>query len=263
MAGGGAPPPPARRAQSLSGVAGEIPRAPCCPPPLRGRGHSRLIAGLVGTLLVAAAVFGGVLGGAREWVTGQADADTVGPSLAGGRAIAQSFRAPSDGLVAVDLLLANVANAARTADGGIEVTLLNPAGKPAAAWRLPAARVVDHAWHRFRLPAPLAGIAGERLTIVLRRPESGGRPVAAWTTAGDAYPDGAMAVDGAPAGGDLAFRARFRPDPLTGARLLLASTGYPPLVGAALLAGLVASALGMMWLTWTTDADGDFAPPGP
>jgi hypothetical protein len=193
---------------------------------------------LAGILVLAV-----VWAGGREWVDGQSGAETAGPPLERGKTVAQTFRAAGNGLMAVDLQLASYA---RRADGTVDVMLLDRSGAGLAIWRLDAGRVVDNAWHRFKFPAPRADQVGTPLTLLVRRPEAGGAPVTVWTTAGNAYPDGRMSIDGAPTGGDIAFRAVYRPGWRSGARLLLASTGYPPVIGTGLLFGLLASAFGLL-----------------
>lgn len=195
------------------------------------------------------------------------DAGTPGPPLAAGRAVRQSFPAVVDGLGAIELLLASYG---RTADGTLIVTLWREDGRVAGRWTRPAAAVADNAWHRFDLASPLAGVAGERLTVGIDRPEVGGGPVTVWTAAGDAYPAGEMRVvegeasggadpagerAGGVPGGDMAFRAIYRPGWWEGARHLLSSTGYRPLAALALTGGLLASAMGFLY-TYHRDARG-------
>lgn len=184
------------------------------------------------------------LAGGREIVVGQPLAETPGPPLASGLRLAQDFRAPPGGLWALDLQLASYA---RRAEGELRLSLLGPDGARLAHWRLPAAELVDNAWHRFHLAAPLDRGAGARFSLVLERPQAGGRPLTAWTSGGDAYPEGALTVDGRPSGGDLAFRARFRPGWQAGAAWVLASAGLPPQATLGLLALLFASALGFLY----------------
>jgi hypothetical protein len=204
----------------------------------------------VGGAGLAAAV---VLMGAREVSDGQLRADGPALPLVRGRSIEQTFRAPVDGLVAVEVQLATYG---RTADGTLEVGLARDDGRAVGSWSVPAETVVDNAWRRFELPRPAAGVAGRALRLSLRRPEAGGRPLTAWTSPADAYPDGAMT----PGPGDLAFRAAYRPPFRQGVAHLLRSTGRPPLVAAVLLAGLFASALAFPYtfaLHLARDAGGD------
>lgn len=196
-------------------------------------------------LVLAAALAAFVpLAGGREIRVGQPLADTPGPPLAAGLRLAQDFRAPVGGLRALDLQLASYA---RRAEGELRLSLLGPDGARLARWRLPAAEVVDNAWHRFRLATPPDPGAGTRFTLVLERHQAGGRPLTAWTSGGDAYPEGALTVDGRPSGGDLAFRARFRPGWQEGAAWVLASAGLPPPATFGLLVLLFASALGFLY----------------
>lgn len=192
-------------------------------------------------------------------VDGQIVAEAPGPPLVGGVVLAQSFPVVVDGLAALDVHLANYA---RTADGTLEARLHDAHGRDVARWRLAGARVVDNAWHRFRLAAPLDLPAGTLLTLVLRR-GGGGRPVTAWTTAGDVYPPGALAIDGRATGGDLAFRAVYRPGWRSGARHVLGTLPYPPAATAGLLWGLFASALALAGLVLAPAPAADAADAGP
>lgn len=218
---------------------------------------------VVAAISIAAALLTAVaiLAAGRTIVDGQIVAEAPAPPIEGGLTLAQTFRVEVEGLAAIDLQLANYA---RTADGTVEVALRDTAPgdaiprdrghRPLAVWRLDAARVVDNAWHRFHLAAPLVGSEGRMLAITLSRPQSDGRPITAWTTAGDVYPPGALAIDGRPTGSDLAFRAIYRPGWRAGTRHVLASGPFPPAATAGLIFGLLASALGLVYILGASSA---------
>lgn len=201
-------------------------------------------AAAAGIALAAAGLAGGVVvAGGRTVVDGQVVAAAPAPPLADGLTLAQTFPIVVEGLAAVDVQLANYA---RPADGMLDVRLADPAGRVLSGGRLAGSAVVDNAWHRFRLAARADLPAGTLLTLSLARREAGGNPVTAWTTAGDIYPPGGLAVDGRPTGGDLAFRAVYHPGWRAGARHVLATVPYPPAATAGLLWGMLAAGLAIL-----------------
>lgn len=203
-------------------------------------------------------------------------ADAPAPALDGGRVIAQTFVPPTDGLEAISLRLATYR---QEVDGDVRVELRGPRdvvdgsdgrsdsrsddqsdgrsddlsadpGNPAALiaeWSVPGPSIEDTLWRRFPLPAPVDGIAGSELEVLLVRSKAGGNPPTVMLSEGDLYPAGRLRVDGEPLDGDLDLLLEFRPGRIGRAAYLLGRTGYPALFALALVIGLVASALGFLY----------------
>lgn len=211
-------------------------------------------------------------------------ADAPAPALDGGRVIAQTFIPPTDGLEAISLRLATYR---QEVDGDVRVELRGPmdiaeggdgrsagttggrnddqgggrndgrsddlSADPAnpaaliAEWSVPGPSIEDTQWRRFPLPAPIDGIAGSELEVVLVRSKAGGNPPTVMLSEGDLYPAGRLRVDGEPLDGDLDLLLEFRPGRIGRAAYLLSRTGYPAPLALSLVIGLVASALGFLY----------------
>lgn len=131
------------------------------------------------------------------------------PNLCGGDRIGQTFKAPSDGLARIDVLLGTHG---RPNDKDVRFRLweLEPARVLAAEIGFNASDVRNNLYRTFRFP---------------RRPKSKGRAylfeldspgstpsnsIAVWMNTNDVCKDGEFFFDGLPAGGDLTFRAYAR-----------------------------------------------------
>lgn len=208
-------------------------------------GRRLWVAALAGLLFVAAL---GSLGDGL--VEGQLAHDRPVAPLEGGSEVLQTFVVTAEGLTALDLLLANYG---RASEGQLVVDLLGPLEGPGGAeganrllgrWRVDAATVEDNRWRRFALAEPLEGRIGQRLALRLRR-DARGRPLTAWASAGDAWPQGQVYVNGLEQSGDLTLRLHYATGRWGALRHALAQAGLSLATGLGLLAGL---ALAAAWL---------------
>ena len=145
--------------------------------------------------------------------------EVVGP-LHGSLQVGQSFSSPYSGLYRIDLLLGTYARR-NTHDIFFHLLEAPDSQRELAPVRFNAREVEDNAYFSLVFP-PVADSASKTLFFYLESPESTpANSINIRSTSEDLYPDGMMYVNGALQGGDLAFVAYYKGNPLEAAALVL------------------------------------------
>jgi hypothetical protein len=131
------------------------------------------------------------------------------PPILGGERTGQTFKAPSDGLARIDVLLGTHG---RLNDKDVHFRLyeLEPTRVLAAEVVFNASDVRNNLYRTFRFP-PQPSSKGRSYLFELDSPASTpSNAIAVWMNAADVYPDGEFFFNGGAAGGDLTFRTYAR-----------------------------------------------------
>jgi hypothetical protein len=131
------------------------------------------------------------------------------PNLLGGDLIGQTFKAPSNGLARIDVLLGTHG---RLNDKDVRFRLweLEPVRVLAVEIGFNASDVRNNLYRTFRFP-PRPKSKGRAYLFELDSPASTpSNSIAVWMNASDVYPHGEFVFNGRAAGGDLTFRAYAR-----------------------------------------------------
>lgn len=131
------------------------------------------------------------------------------PSYRGGARIGQTFKAASDGLARIDVLLGTHG---RANDGDIRFRVweLTPARRLVAEVVFNASDVRNNLYRTFRFPPQPHSKGRPFLFEFKSRASSVANSFAVWTNANDVYKDGEFLLNGRAVGGDLTFRAYAR-----------------------------------------------------
>jgi len=180
---------------------------------LRHRGWA--IPALVGSLYVLGYLLIGaqLLAQTMPHPIGQTLHDTPAGPLHGSITMGQTFYSPYPGLHRIDIAMATYARV-NTHDVTFHLRESPTATVDLATIVVNAREIEDNAWHQFEF-APLPGSAERSFYFFLESPTS--TPDDAVTVYGrtsDSYKEGQAHLSGQPAGGDLAFLARYQATPL-------------------------------------------------
>lgn len=135
----------------------------------------------------------------------QRAAERALPELTRGRAIAQSFLCPNDGLSRIDVRMSTLG---RYNFAHVLFRVYEEGGerREIAAYRYYAPHVLEGAW----VPVPVAhqpASAGRRYVLTVESPDADeGQGPALLASNESVYPDGQLAIDGAPMEGSMAFQ---------------------------------------------------------
>jgi hypothetical protein len=133
----------------------------------------------------------------------------LGAPLQGGVCVGQTFKAPAGGLARIDVLFGTEGG---TADGEIRFRLREPgsAGVPAVEIVFDASSLRNNLYRTFRFPSRRDSRGRTYLFELESAAPAASGGVAVRMHARDVYKDGEALLNGAPTGGDLAFRAYSR-----------------------------------------------------
>lgn len=182
---------------------------------------SRLWPRLGPLLLLGLALAAGLVFGYREAFGpfGQAVVEDASQQVRGGMTVGQTFRAAFDRLDRIDVYLgAAPAGQANSKDVILHVRTAPDATADLRSVVVSGSSVKSDGWVRFDFAA-IPDSGGKGYYLLLESPASTtGDALRAARSLQDRYRDGAYYLNGAPAGGDLAFQVYSEPGPLAWAR---------------------------------------------
>lgn len=156
-------------------------------------------------LLVLTLTLSSCSGGVSAPDVEQTRLDTPAPRVESEDAVGQTILVKEPGLTAIELTLAVYPDA--PPPGALTLRLYDDTRLKVAEAAFPLADLRHNQPLRFEFP-PQGGSAGRRYTLTLSGPP--GNPATVWSTAENAYADGAMLDKGQPRPNDLTFKTQTR-----------------------------------------------------